>query len=97
MSSVSNVNESERAKIFETVFSAPGMKETCKIVLNPSRQTILLLSHLIEQELVKKQSGEAGGIVAYLSKETLEELRLIFEELLKKSELTEFYERLKHL
>lgn len=73
------------------------MKETCKIVLNPSRQTILLLSHLIEQEMVKKQSGEAGELVSFLSGETLEELSRMFEELLKKSELTEFYMRLKQL
>lgn len=97
MSSVSNVNGSERAKIFETVFSSPGMKETCKIVLNPSRQTILLLGHLIEQEMLKKQRGEASEIVSYLPTESVEEFSRIFEDLLEKSGLREFYERLKAL
>ena len=97
MSKLSSVAGSGRVKIFETVFSAPGMKETCKITLNQSRRTILFLSHLIEQEMVKKQEGETGEIASYLSKETMDELGEIFSELLKKSDLSEFYERLKQL
>ena len=97
MSSVSTVNGSERAKVFETIFSSPGMKETCKIVINPTRQTILLLSHLMEQEMLKKQSGEASEILSYLPAESVEECSRIFEDLLQKSGLSEFYERLKAL
>jgi hypothetical protein len=97
MSSVSNASGSERAKIFETVFSAPGMKETCKIVLNPSRQTILLLGHLVEQGMERGNENSGVEILSFLPAETLIEVRGIVEELLKKSDLTEFYGRLKQL
>lgn len=97
MNSVSNLKSSERSKIFETVFSSPGMKETCKIVLNPSRQTILLLSHLIEQGMVKKEAEEDGEIISFLPTETRTELSGIVDEMLRKSELTDFYQRVKEL
>lgn len=97
MSSVSNVNGSERAKIFETVFSAPGMKETCKIVLNPSRQTILLLGHLVEQGMQRREENDGDEILSFLPVETVGELRITVEEILERSGLTEFYYRLKTL
>jgi hypothetical protein len=97
MSSVSNVNGSERAKIFETVFSSPGMKETCKIVLNPSRQTILLLGHLIEQGMQRREENDGDEILSFLPVETVGELRITVEEILERSGLTEFYYRLKTL
>ncbi|NTS43030.1 hypothetical protein HRG84_19245 [Flavisolibacter sp. BT320] len=97
MSSVSNVNGSERAKIFETVFSAPGMKETCKIVLNPSRQTILLLGHLVEQGMQRREEANGDEILSFLPLETVGELRITVEEILERSGLTEFYYRLKDL
>lgn len=97
MSSVSNVNGSERAKIFETVFSSPGMKETCKIVLNPSRQTILLLGHLVEQGMQRREENDGDEILSFLPVETVGELRITIEEILERSGLTEFYYRLKTL
>ncbi len=97
MSSVSNAKGSERAKIFETVFSAPGMKETCKIVLNPSRQTILLLGHLVEQGMQRREENNGDEILSFLPLETVGELRITVEEILEPSGLTEFYYRLKDL
>jgi len=97
MSSVSNANGSERAKIFETVFSSPGMKETCKIVLNPSRQTILLLGHLVEQGMQRREENNGDEILSFLPLETVGELRITVEEILERSGLTEFYYRLKTL
>ena len=97
MSSVSNAKGNERAKIFETVFSAPGMKETCKIVLNPSRQTILLLGHLVEQGMQRREENNGDEILSFLPLETVGELRITVEEILERSGLTEFYYRLKDL
>lgn len=97
MSSVSNGKGSERAKIFETVFSAPGMKETCKVVLNPSRQTILLLGHLVEQGMQRREEADGDEILSFLPVETVGELRTTVEEILERSGLTEFYYRLKAL
>jgi hypothetical protein len=94
---VSTTNGSERAKIFETVFGFPGMKEICKIDINPTRQTTVLLRHLMEQKLLKNQRGEASEIVLYLPAESVEECSRIVEELPGKSGLSEFSERLKAL
>jgi hypothetical protein len=97
MSSVNSAKNSERAKIFETVLSSPGMKETCKIVLSPSRQTILLLCHLIEQGIENKEGNAPDEMLSFMPSESRNELKLIVDEMLKKSGLVEFYQRLKLL
>jgi hypothetical protein len=87
----------EKAKIFETVLSSPGMSEKCKIILQLSRQNILLLGRLIEAGLLSEGQQLNDEIINALPKESLEEFRSIHEEILKKGSLTEFYERLKVL
>jgi hypothetical protein len=94
---MSNVISKEKSKIFETVLSSPGMNETCKIVLILSRQNILLLSRLIETGLLTDQQNFKDEIIAVLQKESLEEFKTIHEEILRKGDLTEFYENLKSL
>lgn len=97
MSSVASGKSPGRAKIFETVLSSPGMAETCKIVLNPSRQTVLLLGRMIEQGLEKGQAIEGDELLSYLPVEAVNEIKGVMEEMLKKSGLVEFYGRLKTL
>ena len=97
MSSAADVKTSERARIFETVLSSPGMSETCKIVLSPSRQTILLLSRLIEQGTKNPDGETKDEILSFLPAETLSELNSVAEEMLRKSGLVDFYQRLKLL
>lgn len=94
---MSNVANKEKSKIFETVLSSPGMNEKCKIVLMLSRQNILLLSRLIEAGLLTNEQPFDDEIVAALPKESLEEFKTIHEEILRKSDLTDFYERVKRL
>ena len=94
---MSNVANKEKSKIFETVLSSPGMNEKCKIVLMLSRQNILLLSRLIESGLLTDEQAFDDEIIAALPKESVEEFKAIHEEILRKSDLTEFYERLKSL
>jgi hypothetical protein len=94
---MSNVANKEKSKIFETVLSSPGMNEKCKILLMLSRQNVLLLGRLIEVGLLTEKRAIDDEIIAALPKESLEEFRIIHEEILKKSDLTEFYERLKLL
>jgi len=94
---MSNVANKEKSKIFETVLSSPGMNEKCKIVLMLSRQNILLLSRLIESGLLTNEQAFDDEIIAALPKESVEEFKTIHEEILRKSDLTEFYERLKLL
>lgn len=95
---MSNVATSkEKIKIFETVLSSPGMNEKCKINLMISRQNILLLGRLIETGLLIEKKSFEDEIISSLPKESLEEFKGIHEEILKKAELTEFYEKLKLL
>jgi len=94
---MSNVPNKDKSKIFETLLSSPGMLEKCKIVLQISRQNILLLSRIIEAGLLTNQQGFEDEIITALPKESMEEFKMIHEEILRKANLTEFYERLKLL
>jgi hypothetical protein len=87
----------EKSKIFETVLSSPGMNQKCKINLVMSRQNVLLLSRLIEAGLLTDQQDIDDEIINALPKESLDEFKTVHEEILRKSNLTEFYEKLKSL
>ena len=87
----------EKKRIFETVLSSPGMSEKCKIMLQLSRQNVLLLGRLIEAGLLDEQRRFKDEILAALPKESIDEWRQLHEEILKKSNLTNFYDRLKAL
>ena len=97
MSSGANEKITHRTKIFETILSSPGMGEICKIVLNPTRQTILLLARLIENGVEKKDQDVKDEIISFLPEDALNELKSISEELLKRGGLVEFYEHMKQL
>ena len=97
MSNVATIEKKEKSKIFETVLSSPGMTEKCKVVLMLSRQNILLLSRLIEAGLLTEKQKFDDEIISALPKESFEEFKTIHQEILKKGDLTEFYERLKFL
>ncbi|MBN8876759.1 MAG: hypothetical protein J0I32_04380 [Sphingobacteriales bacterium] len=87
----------EKSKIYETILSSPGMTEKCKVVLQLSRQNVLLLSRLIEAGLLTKEQPFEDEIIRALPAASTEEFKAIHEEILRKAELTEFYERLKLL
>lgn len=97
MNSETNEKSMSRTRIFETILSSPGMQETCKIVLNPTRQTILVLARLIENGVDKKDEKEDDEMLSFLPEESLNELKNISEELLKKGGLVEFYGHMKAL
>jgi hypothetical protein len=96
MSNVTTANK-EKSKVFQTILSSPGMNEKCKINLTVSRQNILLLSRLIEAGLLTDKNPFNDEIIAALPEGSLAEFKTIHEEILKKGELTEFYECLKTL
>jgi hypothetical protein len=95
----SGVNEKvlNRTKIFETILSSPGMQESCKIVLNPTRQTILVLARLIENGVESKEGKDRDEMISFLPEGSLHDLKMISEELLNKGGLVDFYEHLKQL
>jgi hypothetical protein len=97
MNSVAKEPLNNRSKIFETILSSPGMQEPCKIVLNPTRQTILVLARLIENAMMKGEEKERDEMISFLPQTSLDDLKSITEELLKKGGLVDFYEHLKQL
>jgi hypothetical protein len=97
MSNVATNAGKEKSNIFETVLSSPGMNEKCKINLMLSRQNIILLCRLIEAGLLTGKNAFEDEIIAVLSKESLDEMKAIHEEILKKGDLVEFYQKLKLL
>jgi hypothetical protein len=84
----------EKSKIFEMILSSPGMQDQSKITLKLSRQSILLLARLIESGL-DTSKGTADELVAMVSPESKQELDGVVPELLKKSGLEQFYEKVK--
>ena len=87
----------EKSKIFETILSSPGMTEKCKIVLQLSRQNVLLIGRLIEAGLLSKEQPFEDAIIHALPNGSGKEFRVVHEEILRKADLTEFYERLKSI
>lgn len=97
MSTVAATERGAKRKIFETVLSSPGMNEKCKLVLSLSRQNILLLARLIEAGLLVENGGFGDEILTVLPQESVDQLRSVHGEMLQKSDLTDFYGRLKSL
>ncbi len=97
MSNVKTSTKEEKSKVFEMVLSSPGMTENCKIVLQMSRQNVLLLSRLIEAGILSGKGNFDDEILAALPEASTGEFKSIHEEILKKSGLTDFYEKLKSL
>ena len=97
MSNVAPMGSKEKSRVFETVLTSPGMNEKCKIGLTISRQNILVLSRLIEAGLISDTNAFKDEVISALSKESLDEFKVIHEDILKKADLTDFYQRLKLL
>ena len=97
MSNAGPSSKKEKSKVFEMVLSSPGMSENCKIVLQISRQNVLLLSRLIEAGILNPKGNLEDEILSSLPEESAGEFKIIHEEILKKSGLTDFYEKLKSL
>ncbi len=96
MNNVATENK-EKSRIFQTILSSPGMSEKCKVNLTMSRQNILLLGRLIEAGFISDNSPFEDEIIKALPSNSLQEFRIIHEEILKKGELTDFYQSLKSL
>lgn len=97
MNSAAMNQGNEKIKIYETVLSSPGISEKCKIILQLSRQNILLLSRIIEFGLEADKKDMKADILTLLSHEDFDEFRKIVDEILQKGGLTDFYQKLKML
>lgn len=97
MSNAGANGKKEKATVFAMLLSSPGMADSCKIVLQMSRQNVLLLGRLIEAGLLSGKEGQEDEILSAIPETSAEEFKEIHAELLKKSGLTDFYEKLKSL
>jgi hypothetical protein len=86
-----------KSKVIEMLLSSPGMNEKCKVVLSLSRENIIFFSRLIEVALLSEGKQVDDDILNVVSKNSLEEFRQVQEEVLKKGDLTDFYQKLKTL
>lgn len=85
-------------KIYDTLLSIPGMNDPIKIMINIPRKNILLLSKVIERGLSVKDGEERTHIILdTVSKESLQELISLSEDLLDKAGLTEMNKKLQSL
>lgn len=86
------ITKNEVAKVFDTVFSIPGMSETVRIDLKISRKNVLVLSHFIEQGLLLDK--DPSNFMGNISEEGLSEIKNISQECLQKAGLTELNQKL---
>lgn len=85
------------AKVFDTIFSIPGMNEIVKIDLKISRKNVLLLNHVIERGLTAKGDDKSSLFLTSIPTENLQELKQFGDEFLQKAGLIEFSEKLSSL
>ncbi len=83
--------------IYETLLSSPGMNDTVKIDLRVPRKNILFLVRVIQLGLSLKGQTQKGDLINIISNETGEELIESTAEILRKSGLTELYDKLNSL
>jgi len=84
------------AKVYDTILSIPGMNETVKIDLRISRKNVLLLNHVIHRGLSVSED-RTDGLLGSVSKDNLQELKLLADNCLEKAGLNELSEKLNSL
>lgn len=92
---MSSAVSKEKARIFETILSSPGMNEKCKLSLVVSRQSLLLLCRLMEAGLLTKELPITDDFLQSLPSDNIEEIKALQEEMLRKAGLADFYQRMK--
>jgi hypothetical protein len=85
------------AFVYETLLTSPGMNDAVKVALSIPRKNVLLLSKLVELGLSVKDQNGGCGLLGIVDNESLEELKAVTTDLLKKAGLTEMYDKLNSL
>ena len=83
--------------IYETLLSSPGMNDTVKIDLRVPRKNILFLVRVLQLGLSLRSQTPKGDLINVISNETGDELMENTAEILRKSGLTELYDKLNSL
>lgn len=97
MNTVSGTGIKEKAKLIEMILCSPGMAENCKLSFKISRQNALLLARLIETGILSSKEISGDDIFSLIPEGAAAELKVIHEEILSKTGLTEFYEKMKDI
>ncbi|RYD98992.1 MAG: hypothetical protein EOP54_05680 [Sphingobacteriales bacterium] len=79
----------DAAKVFDTILSTPGMNEGVRIDIKITRKNVLLLHRIMECGLLNEKGSAAG-----ITEESLQELKMLGDELLGRAGLTELREKL---
>lgn len=79
--------------VYETLLSFPGMTDVVKISLQLPRKQALLLAKVIELGLSVRKD-DPNGLLPVVDNDTLNDLKMIASDLLKKAGLTEMNEKL---
>jgi hypothetical protein len=87
----------DAAIVYETLLSSPGMNDAVKIEMRIPRKMVLLLTKVIESGLAIKNEDAHDGLLSIADKGTLEELKNISVDILRKAGLTEMNEKLNSL
>jgi hypothetical protein len=77
-------------KSFEVILKMPDLKNRIKLDVRISKRGLLFLARIIDVSLAAEEKKEED-LLALLSDETKTELKAIRDEMLKRSELEEFY------
>lgn len=81
------------ARLYETVLSVPGMDEPKKLVAQPKRKVVLILSQVINAALEKKDEN-GMDLLSFVPAEAVE-LKKLADDYLEQTGLTELAEKLK--
>lgn len=90
------MEQKDAVKWMDTIMSIPGMNEAVKVDLKISRKNVLIVSAIIEYGLGAK-GNDRPALLQALQKAEVELISTIAEDLLAKSGLKEFSEKLKSL
>ena len=91
------LSSKDAAIVYETILSSPGMNDAVKIEIRIPRKMVLLLTKVIESGLAIKNEDALDDLLSIAGRETLEELKNISVDILRKAGLTEMNEKLNSL
>ena len=87
----------EVGKVYDTLWSSPGMNEIIKVDLRISRKTVLLLSEVMKKGMNPSSLPEENGILEVAGQSSLQELQELMDTCLEKASLKELNHKLQSL
>lgn len=80
--------------VYDAVLSTPGMSDTVRLDVKPSRKMVLLLSQVVERGLSVK---DGDGIIEALPESALTELTELIDSFMERAGMTELGKKLKNV